>query len=483
MKKDRSITKNYLYNVSYKILTLITPLITTPYIARVLGVDNVGIYNYTYSIISYFVLFGVLGSTIYAQREIAYVQNDKEKTNLVFWELFFIRLITVGTSILIFSFYFPKSEYKIYLFIFLFELIANIFDISWLYYGIEEFKVITIRNFIIKIIGVGCIFIFVRSSTDLNIYIWCHVLILLLGNLSLWISAKKFIGKPIFKFNTVMKHFTPILILFLPQCIDSVYMIMDKIMLGKMSTITQVGLYSQADKIIKMAVTIVTSMGLVMSPRIASSFATGDNKQIRRYLHSAFEFIFIIAIPIMCGLVSISDNFVGWFFGEGYEGVIILIKLLAPTVVFLGINSVIGWQYLLSVKREKDFIFSVSIGAIINIILNIILIIKFKAVGAVIASVVSMAIMSIINFIFVKKQISFKYLLSKLYKPLIAAIIMTIIVEIVGKYISVSFISTVIQVIVGIIIYILILFIIKDDIMIRYVSKIKGKKNNNRDND
>ena len=128
MKKDRSITKNYLYNVSYKILTLITPLITTPYIARVLGVDNVGIYNYTYSIISYFVLFGVLGSTIYAQREIAYVQNDKEKTNLVFWELFFIRLITVGTSILIFSFYFPKSEYKIYLFIFLFELIANIFE-------------------------------------------------------------------------------------------------------------------------------------------------------------------------------------------------------------------------------------------------------------------------------------------------------------------------------------------------------------------
>lgn len=475
MRKNTSITKNYLYNVAYKILTLFTPLITTPYISRVLGVENVGIYNYTYSIISYFVLFGILGLTMYGQREIAYVQDDKVKRNKVFWDLFFIRLITMGTSILVFFVYIQKSEYKIYLFIFLFELIANLFDIAWLYYGMEEFKVITIRNFIIKITGVICIFIFVNDSNDLNIYIWSNVLVLLLGNLSLWINIKRFIGKPIFEVTSIKKHFIPIIILFLPQCIDSVYMIMDKIMIGNMSTITQVGLYSQADKIIKMAVTVVTSMGLVMSPRIAASFANGDKDEIKSYLHKSFEFIFIIAIPIMFGIAAIANNFVGWFFGDGYGEVIDLIKYLAPTILFLGINSVIGWQYLLSVKREKEFIFSVSIGAICNIILNIMLINKFEAKGAVAASLISMAIMSLINFIFIRKEISFKYLFSKIYKPLISSIIMYIGVRLVGNYLEIAFISTVLQVIIGISLYIVVLFSVKDTILINYFKKFRMK--------
>lgn len=476
MKGNKSITVNYLYNVSYKILTLITPLITTPYISRILGVDNVGIYNYTYSIITYFVLIGVLGLTMYGQREIAYAQDNNEQRNKVFWELFFIRLFTVGISILIFLIYLKQSQYKEYMFIFLIELIANVFDIAWLYYGIEEFKIITIRNFIIKVIGVVSIFIFVKHKNDLNIYIWCHVLVLLFGNLSLWIGAKKFIGKPIFEFKEIMKHFIPVIILFLPQCIDSVYMVMDKIMLGNISTITEVGLYSQADKIIKMAVTMVTSMGVVISPRIAASFAYGNKGDIRKYLHNSFEFIFITAIPIMFGVIAISNNFVGWFFGSGYEEVISLIKYLSPTIVLLGINSVIGWQYLLSVKREKEFIFSVSIGAISNIFFNNVLISNLKSRGAVIASLISMTIMSIINFIIIRKQISFKHLILRIYKPLIASTFMLVIVYLVGRYLSSSFISTLIQVIIGIIMYVLILLIIKDSILIDYINSLKKKK-------
>ena len=169
MKK--SLTVNYLYNVVYKILTLITPLITTPYVSRVLGVENIGIYNYTYAILSYFVLFGVLGLQMYGQREVAYRYNDKQEKNKIFWGIFWTRILSVGIVLLVYIVFSINSSYKEIYLLFSLELIANAIDISWLYYGNEDLKTITIRNIIVKIIGILCIFLFVRSQEDLKIYV------------------------------------------------------------------------------------------------------------------------------------------------------------------------------------------------------------------------------------------------------------------------------------------------------------------------
>mgnify|MGYP000445933840 FL=1 len=167
----KSITKNYIYNVAYQILITILPLITTPYVSRVLNAEAIGIYSYTISITTYFILFGSLGVALYGQREIAYYQTDKMKRSKIFWEINILRFVTMTIAMVIYYFiYVRQGEYKIYYEILLIELLANCLDISWFFRGIEEFKKTVIRNSIVKLIFAVCIFIFVKSPNDLIKY-------------------------------------------------------------------------------------------------------------------------------------------------------------------------------------------------------------------------------------------------------------------------------------------------------------------------
>ena len=471
----RSLTVNYIYNMTYKILTLITPLITTPYVSRVLGVENIGIYNYTYSVLSYFVLFGVLGLQMYGQREIAYVSDNREKKNKVFWEIVWTRIATTSTALIIYWIFSAFTGYKIYYLIFGIELIANAIDISWLYYGVEEFKKITIRNVIIKIIGIICIFLFVKDVNDLDVYIICHVLVLLLGNLSLWIGIKKQISNINKPSKACIEHIKFAIIFFLPQCLDSIYMLMDKVMLGNMSSMEQVGIYGQADKIVKMVVTVITSLGLVVSPRIAKSYKEGNENEIKKYMNDSFYFVFFMAFPMIFGLIGVSNTFSNWFFGDGYNGVAQMINILSPLILFMGLNSVIGWQYLMTVGREKDFTKSVTIGAVTNFVLNAVLIIKLNAMGAAIASIISMFIMTIINFYWIKDLIKIKEVLNKMPKLLLASIIMFLAIKPIQVVNLKPIIITFIQVFVGIIIYVVMLIIFKDKMIKDFLYKIVKK--------
>ena len=187
MDIKKSVTKNYIYNLIYQIFAIIVPLITTPYLSRVLGAENIGIYSYTLSVTTYFILFGSLGIAMYAQREIAYVQEDKYKRSKVFFEILLIKVITLMISMGIFYVTFGiQGQYSVYYKIFLLEIIANIIDISWFFQGIEEFKKTVMRNMLVKSISIALIFILVKNSDDLTPYIWIYVLSTFFGNLSFW---------------------------------------------------------------------------------------------------------------------------------------------------------------------------------------------------------------------------------------------------------------------------------------------------------
>ena len=170
--ENKSIRKNFVYNLIYQLLTIILPLITTPYVSRVLGAFNVGIYGYALSISAYFVLFGTLGTILYGQREIAYVQNDKEKYSKAFWEIFILRTITMLISLIVFLVIFVdrNNDYYTYYLILSLEIIGNLFNISWLFQGLESFKQIVVRNLFVKTISIICIFVFVNEPSDLWIY-------------------------------------------------------------------------------------------------------------------------------------------------------------------------------------------------------------------------------------------------------------------------------------------------------------------------
>lgn len=362
----KSITKNYLYNLTYQILILILPLITTPYLSRVLGAEGIGIYSYTYTIVTYFVLFGSLGVALYGQREIAYAQDNKEKRKKVFFELVIFRFITIAIAVMIYYYFFIRTgTYIVYYKILLFELIAAAFDISWFFQGLEDFKKTVTRNVLVRLISVALIFIMVKTQEDLITYMYIYSLADLLGNLSLWIYLPKYFRGIKIKNVNIFRQVPAIILLFIPQITNKLYDILDKTMLGNMIfDKTETGYYEQSQKVIRVLLTIVTSLGTVMIPRMANMFANKEKEKINYYMKKSFSFVFLLSFPMIFGIISISKAFVPIFFGPGYEKTAILISIISPIILLMGIANVIGTQYLLPTKRQKEYTISVAVRSI-----------------------------------------------------------------------------------------------------------------------
>lgn len=475
MKK--SITKNYIYNLIYQVLVLILPLITAPYISRVLGAENIGIYSYTISIVTYFILFGSLGIAIYGQREIAYLQEKPEEYSKTFWEIVILRFITISISMIIFYFTFAQNgQYAVYYRILLLELFATCLDISWFFQGLEEFKKTVVRNTIVKIISIVCIFMFVKTSNDLFKYFIIYVGSTIIGNVSLWLYLPRYLKRIDVKRLNIFRHLKTTFVLFIPQIAVQIYTVLDKVMIGTIIVDkSEVGFYDQSQKIIKMLLTIVTSLGTVMVPRMANTFINGDNKKIQEYLKRSFNYVFFISIPMIFGVIAIADNFVPLFFGEGYEKVIILMSVISPILLIIGLSNVIGTQYLLPTKHQKEYNISVIIGAIVNFCINMILIKKYGALGASIGTILAEMVVTIIQFIFVRKDINLIRIIRLSLKYIFAGFVMFIICLLIKEVIKNSLICIIVQVISGIIVYVMCLILLKDKFVLNIINKVKNK--------
>lgn len=471
----KSISKNYLYQLSYQILALIIPLITTPYISRVLGAEGIGIYSFTYSIATYFILFGSLGIAMYGQREIAYVQDKKEERSRIFWEIVILRLVLMTISATVFYFaYCTGEEYQLYYKILLIELFSNAIDISWFFQGLEEFKKTVTRNFIIKAAFTICIFIFVKSPADLTKYFFVAIGGNLLGNLSLWIYVPKYVQKIKIKSLKVFRHLKHTFFLFIPQIATQVYTILDKTMIGYIvADKSEVGYYEQAQKVINILLTLVTSLGTVMVPRMANTFASGDKEQMKRYLQNSFKFTYTIAFPVMLGVIAVSANFVPIFFGEGYESVVPLINILAITILFIGMSNVTGTQLLLPTKRQKEFTISVTIGAIVNFVLNWIFIYHYRAIGGAITTVISEILVAGIQLWFLRKEWDLKEILKLARNNVIAGVLMFIVAYGIGMVISNPVLGIVLQMAAGVAVYGITLLLLKDPFVFYLLERFK----------
>lgn len=467
-----------MYNLIYQILIIVLPLITTPYISRVLGAENIGIYSYTISVATYFILFGSLGIATYGQREIAYIQDDKKKYSKTFWEILTFRFITLLISMVIFYIVFVNgnNDYRIYYGILLLEIIANCFDISWFFQGLEEFKKTVIRNIVIKLISIACIFAFVKTQNDLTIYMWIYVLSTLIGNISLWWYLPKYINKEKFRNLKILRHLKPTIGLFIPQIAMQIYTVLDKVMIGSIiSDKSIVGYYEQGQKIVKLFLAIITSMGTVMVPRIANIFATGNKESIYKHLENSFNFVYLISLPMIFGLMLVSNNFVPLFFGAGYEQVATLICIISPILLMIGLSNVVGTQYLLPTKRQKEFTISVTIGAIVNLLLNFILIKSYGAIGASISTVIAETIVTIIQFMYIKKEMDIRKIITSSYKYIIATLIMFLVCYPIGFIANGNFQNLMVKMIVGIIVYFGVLIFMKDEFVMLGINKITNK--------
>ena len=476
--KKKSLTKNYLYNLIYQVLVLILPLITTPYVSRVLGAERIGIYGYTLSITTFFIIFGSLGITTYGQREIAYLQDDKKKYSKVFWEIFIFRFIAMSISMMVFyvSFVLFENDYSVYYRILMLEIIGEALDISWFFQGLEEFKKTVLRNLLVKLTCVVCVFVFVKTKEDIFKYFWIYALSIFLGNGSLWINIHKYLDKTYIKQLNIIKHLKPTIGLFIPQIAIHVYTLLDKTMIGTIIyDKSEVGFYDQSQKIIKILLSVVTSIGTVMLPRISNTFAKGNTEQIKGYLKKSFNVIFFMAIPMIFGIIAVSGNFVPMFFGKGYDRVILLMNIISPVLLIIGISNVIGVQYLLPTKRQKEYTTSVVMGAFINFICNLILIPKLGAIGASIGTLIAEITVSGTQIFFVRKELDCKKIIGLCVKYLISSIIMYFVCYIINIVMGVGTVTLFVQIVAGGLTYFVMLLIMKDEFLFEVLHRFFGK--------
>lgn len=448
------VLKNYLWNLSYQLFVLILPLITIPYVSRVIGPEGIGVNAYTNSIVQYFILLGSLGFTLYGNREIAYARGDKQKVSNIFLSIFLIRLLTMGISIALFL-CFALLKNDVYLLIQIGSLIGAALDISWFFMGMENFKVTVLRSLLVKIVSVICIFTFVKSERDLGIYIAILAFSTLLGNLTMFPYLKKYITVPKLKELNPVKHLKSALILFIPQVSINVYIVLNKTMLGIMSGVTAVGFYDNSDKIVKLVLTLVTSLGVVMLPHISSAFSKKNYEIVYKTISNSMDFVLFLSTPLMFGLAAIASKFAIFFFGADYTSVGPLIMCQSISLVFMSISNVIGTQYLLPSKRNKEYTTAVTLGAIINLICNFPLIYLLGPLGAVISSVFSELGVVLFELKVLKREMEIVPLFNELWKFILLGSAVFIVVFPLNQYWPASAIHIILEIIAGMVVYII----------------------------
>ena len=408
--KEKSLKKNFAYNFLYQLLAIIVPLITSPYLARTLGAENIGIASWTNSIVFYFGMFIVLGVENYGNREIAYVRASRVECSKKFWSIYACQLINFIIVLMLYFFYVNAiaKEYKVIFAILTMSLLTKGLDIAWFFSGMEEFKITVIRNSVVKIITLVSIFLFVRNANDLWKYVLINSAGALIGQMTLWPNVKKYIDFYLPKKDEVIKNIKPLWILFIPVLAISVFTYMDKYMIGRLSNVVQNGYYENADKIISVPKAFITTIGTVMLPRTAHLLSSNRIDESRRYIELSMTYTVMIGSALAFGMAAVADVFSVVFWGEEFRTCGLLIQGLAPAVLFSVIGSVIRSQFLIPNARDKEYTVSLIAGAAVNFFINLIMIPRFGAFGAVVGTLCSEVVLMSIQLFYVCKELPLK---------------------------------------------------------------------------
>ena len=450
------VIKNFLYNVSYQILTLLLPLITVPYVSKVLGANGIGDYAFTYANTQYFVLFGMIGITLYGNREVAYVRDNPKKLKEIFFSIYTLQLITTFISLvlfIIFALFLSSYEYRLLYLVQGVNILAAMFDISWLFMGLEQFKKTVVRNTLVKLVSLISIFVFVKSSEDIIIYTAILSLATLIGNLTFWFYIPNMFTLKDFKISNLSVHLKSSLMLFIPQIAIQIYVLLDRTLLGILSSTTEVGFYENSQKIVKMVLTIATAVGTVMMPKIANTVALGDLDKVKYYIKNSFFFVSALSFPLMFGLMGVARQLSPWFFTDQFVGIDNLLIISSLIILAISWSNVIGMQLLIPLNRVKEFTISVTAGATINLILNLILLKRLGAYGACISTIVAESLVTVLQLFFVRKFINLKEFICPVFIFIPPAIIMYLIVSTIGMKMNSTIVTNIVQGLVGVMTY------------------------------
>ena len=407
--------KNILYNLSYQLLILLVPMITSPYLSRVLGPAGIGTYSYVHSAAYYFFILVTLGLNNYGNRLIAKADNHAGARSKVFFSVYFLQLLCGVLALCAYSIYilgFADRVYRTYFIIYLPYVLSAVLDINWFFFGIGDFRFTTIRSAAVKLLTLLSIFIFVKESSDLTKYFLIMGISHLLSNLLLWTRLFRYVHfyKP--KFEEAICHLKPNLLLFIPIFAISVYRVMDKIMIKEFSNIVQNAYYENADKIITMALTGFSAAATVMMPFVSGRVAKGDTAAVKALFRDTMQISMCFAVGCVFGLLAVAKEFAVLFFGQDFAETGIILQMLSGTVFLSGWKAVLRSQYIIPYEKDRAYVISLVAGAVMNVLLNIIFIPIYQARGAVLGTLAA----EFIGFLIQTYVVSKEFKISTMFK-------------------------------------------------------------------
>lgn len=454
-KKTTSVVTNFFYSSGYQILKILLPLITIPYVTRVLGADNLGIYNYTNSCAVYFAMFAFLGFENYGNRLIAQKRDVPDELNHAFTSAYAFQLISSSLAIIAYIVYmvFFCGAHRRIAWIQLLYIATEVFNVSWLYFGLEEFRINVIIHFIVRVLSFACTFIFVRNTNDLPAYTLICTGSIFLGTFLLWLRIGTYVRPVKITWRDVFSHAKGCLVLFFPVLVISIYRTMDKIMLGNMSKMSEVAIYSYADRIVELPYGVIAALGTVMLPRMTNYYANGEKGTAEKYIEISMRFMLFMACAMAFGLMGIGRTFAPLFFGKAFTKCGYLMMVIAPMVIIRACANVVRTQYLLPNKRDKDYIISILIGVVINLVFNSLMIPKWESTGAAIATLFAESFVALYQIFACRKDLPVVRYTFRNWFFLVAGAVMFAAVYGIGMKAEVSFVTLMLQICVGVVVY------------------------------
>lgn len=443
--------KNAVFMMIYEVAIYLSPLITAPYIARILGTYGTGVYSYTVSIATYFMVLTQLGVKMYGRREIATCLTREERSK-TFWGIwiiesvmFLVCTVTYGTFVLLYD-----TDLKIAFALQYMTIASAWLDISWMFFGVEDFKIAVTRNVLVKFLSMILVFALVRKREDYNLY----VLIMAASNLAsvviMWLTVKKHISFVSLTAEDIRKHWMPMVQMFIPMISIQLYSMTDKVFLGAMKSTDAVGIYENAYKIARMPVQLIASIGMVMLPRMTQLIAQGREKEADGYFEQSFSITFIIGLTCAFGLIGIAKTFIPLYLGSEFTESIIILQLLSLFLIAIGWGNPFRNQFILPKKMDSLYIRSVLFGAILNIVLNSILIPLFSTIGAAVATLIAEYAICVYQCWKIRQFFDFKKIMLDNAKYVLCAVGMCVIVALLGDKMGGSpYVKLIVQVVVG----------------------------------
>lgn len=470
-----NLKKNIIYSSILTTANYIFPLITYPYVSRVLGVDKIGICNFVDGIINYFILFSMLGISIIGIREIAKNKNIKADLNKTFNSLFFLN--TISTTIMLILLIIainiiPKLyEHRELMYIGAFKLIFNYLLIEWLYKGLEDFKFITNRTIIVKCIYVIAVFLFIHNVGDYKLYYLISSLMIVINAIINVLYSRNFVNYSLH--NICVKPFIKsFLILGFYMLLTSMYTSFNVAYLGFAAGETEVGYYTTAIKLYSIILSIFTAFTGVMLPRMSALIAEQKIDEFKNLLDKSVNLLFGFSIPIIIFTIIFSRSIILLLSGNGYEGAIMPMQIVMPLILIIGYEQILVIQILMPLKKDRTILINSIIGASMSLIFNLLIVSQYKSIGSACVWVISELSVLIMSQYFVKKFINIKFPILFLLKNIIYNLPLAVLLYI----LFINYDSVMIMILAALlmIIYSFILqyFILKNQIFVEVIDKI-----------